>query len=359
METRKDRMSRAIISAIWLSAWLAISFVVSVVSAQSASMTVSAQSASTTKGYAGRLQQAGQVIDELIEQESPAPTVVERMTAIKRLLPPGEEVETDGVVVRVDNSWLHELIDNIIKNADGDIEQRHSTLREIADRLNKLRQQVDGAQNQTVSSSQDQRARLESILARPEYQPDEKRESFLERWVRRLKELILRILARLFGGASALAPGAGLVTVFRILIVLAVFAALPFAAIKLAQHLQARKKPGGKPEAREVLGEEIAQDVSAADLFAKAMELARQGEYRAAIRRAYLALLFELEERDKLRLHRSKTNRDYLNALRSEQQIYPSFSVMTNAFEHVWYGQEWATETEFEDFVTLYRETIK
>ena len=65
------------------------------------------------------------------------------------------------------------------------------------------------------------------------------------------------------------------------------------------------------------------------------------------------------EQRGKLRLGRSKTNRDYLDAMRSEQRIYPTFSVMTNAFEHVWYGQERATEDEFREFVALYQEMVK
>ena len=32
---------------------------------------------------------------------------------------------------------------------------------------------------------------------------------------------------------------------------------------------------------------------------------------------------------------------------------------MTGAFEHVWYGEERATEEEFKEFVTLYQETVK
>jgi hypothetical protein len=321
-----------------------------------------AQGVSTVNGYSNRLNQAKQTVDEVIEQESPAPAVVVRMNSIKRLLPASEEVEFGGSIVRVDNAWLHEASDNVIKNANGDIEQRHSMLSEIADRLDYLQQQVNEASAQSASVSQDQRARLESILARPEYQPEEKRESFVQKWFRKLREVLARLLERLFGGSPARelpASSAGLVTLFRILVFLAVIAALVFGVIKLMRRLERRRKLKEEPEKREVLGEEIADDATAADLFARASELARQGEYRRAIRRAYVALLCELEERGKLRLHRSKTNRDYLDALRSEAQIYSAFSTMTNAFEHVWYGEERATEEEFKDFVTLYQETVK
>jgi hypothetical protein len=321
-----------------------------------------AEGISTVSDYANRLNRAKQIVDEVIEQESPAPTVVDRMNSIKQLAPASEEVEFGGSIVRVDNAWLREAADNVIKNANGDIEQRHSMLSEIADRLDYLQQRVNEAGAQPASVSQDQRARLEGILARPEYLPEEKRESFIQRWFRKLREVLARLLERLFGGSPARelpASSAGLVTLFRILVFLAVITALVFGIIKLMQRLERRRKLAEEPEKREVLGEEIAEDATAADLFARASELARQGEYRRAIRRAYVALLCELEERGKLRLHRSKTNRDYLDALRSEQQIYPAFSTMTSAFESVWYGQERATEEEFKDFVTLYQETVR
>ncbi|MGH9852253.1 MAG: DUF4129 domain-containing protein [Blastocatellia bacterium] len=319
---------------------------------------VLAQGLSSVGDYASRLNRAEQAVDEVIERESPAPELVVRMNAIKRLLPASEEVEFNGYIIRVDNVWLHEAVNSVIKNAGGDIEQRHSMLREISDRLAKLQQSVKEAQTTQDRTLQDQRARLDDILARPEYQPEEKRQSVVERWIGRIKVLVIRLLEKLFGGSSR-AGGAGLATAFRILIFLALIVALMFGAANLAQRLQSRKGPEEEAETREVLGEEIAEDAVAADLFAKASDLARRGEYRKAIRQTYIALLCDLEQRGKLRLNRSKTNRDYLDAMRSERQVYPTFSVMTTAFEHVWYGQERATEEEFRDFVALYHETVK
>jgi hypothetical protein len=151
-----------------------------------------------------------------------------------------------------------------------------------------------------------------------------------------------------------------LALVLRALIILVVIAALIFGAVKLARRFRTRIKPAPEEaETREALGEKIADDATAADLFAMASELARQGEYRKAIRRAYIALLCEFDQCGKLRLGRSKTNRDYLDAMRLEQRIYPTFSVMTSAFERAWYGQTRATEEEFQNFVTLYQEAVK
>jgi hypothetical protein len=135
--------------------------------------------------------------------------------------------------------------------------------------------------------------------------------------------------------------------------------ALIFGAVKLVRRFRVRRKPAEVAKTREALGEEIPEDATAADLLAMASELARQGKYRMAIRRAYIALLCDLDQRGKLRLGRSKTNRDYLDAMRSERLIYPTFSVMTFAFERAWYGQDRATEEEFRNFVTLYQEAVK
>jgi hypothetical protein len=316
----------------------------------------------TVDDYSTRLDQATQEIEEVIESESPAPALVNKMNAIKRLLPSHEDVEFGGAIIRVDNAWLHEALDNVIKNAAGDIEQRHSMLIEISDRLDNLQQSVKEGQGAQEQLSQGQRERLNAILARAEYQPEQKKESMLQGWYRKIRDSLIRLLERLFGRSSAREPqarGAGLVTVFRILVFLAVLAVLVFGTAKFARRLQRRRKPEEEVETREVLGEEIAEETTAADLFTQASELAQQGEYRKAIRRAYIALLCDLEQRGKLRLRRSKTNRDYLDAMRSDHQIYPTFSMMTESFEHVWYGQERATEKQFNDFVSLYHETAK
>src|SRR5262249_23408459 len=261
----------------------------------------------------------------------------------------------------VETAGWNEAVAGAVKT-EGDAERRLQMLGEISARLARLRQSVKSGQTAERLASQDQRARLDDILARPEYQPEEERESTIARWIRHIKEFIGRLLRKLFGGSPARAPqtgGAGLVMVLRALIFLVVVAALIFGAAKLVRRFQPRHKPAKEAETREALGEGSRECAPGADLFAMASDLARQGEYRKAIRRAYIALLCDLDQRGKLRLGRSKTNRDYLDAMRSEQRIYPTFSVMTLAFEHAWYGQARATEEEFHNFVSLYQEAIK
>jgi hypothetical protein len=302
------------------------------------------------------------MVNEALQRNSPVSELAPITNEIKRLLPASEEVEFIGAIIRVDNAWLHEAVDNVVKNGENAAGRRLPMLVEISARLARLRQSVKAGQMEEDGALQYQRARLDEILARPEYQANKNRESLIGRWISGGWRFIGRMLEKLFAGSRArgrLSGPVGLVMVLRVAILLVVAAALIFGAVKLAQLFLGRQKPVKKAETREALGEEIPEDATAADLFALASDLARQGEYRKAIRRAYIAMLCEFDRRGKLRLGRSKTNRDYLDAMRSEQLVYPTFSLMTFAFERAWYGQERATEEEFLNFVTLYQEAIK
>jgi hypothetical protein len=311
--------------------------------------------------YLERLDQAEGIVDELTEGDHEAPKVLNAVTIVRRLLPPQEEVVLGGQVMRVDNSWLHAAIDDVVKNVNGDIEQRRSMLIDIADRLYLLKERVYAAQSGQTVKADENRARIDRILARPDYRPDVEKESSVRKWLKRIWDAFIRFLSRILGTSkTASSPaGGGSFTGFSVLIYILIVAAAVIGIIRLIRRMRLNRDSKKEKETREILGEEIAEDVTAAELLAKATELARQGDYRTAIRRAYLALLVELEQRGKLRLHRSKTNRDYLDSLRSERELFPPFSTMTGTFERVWYGETRATEDEFNGFIVKYHETVK
>src|SRR5205085_11121703 len=169
---------------------------------------------------------------------------VATMRAIKQLLPAREDVEMDGQSIHVNNAWLHEAIDLVIKNARGDEEQLRSMLVEIADRLYQLEQHVSAAQKQSNTATADERARLDRILARPEYAPEEKKESFIQQWIKKVRDKLLNLLMRLFGGRRAPSGGfnAGTVSIFRIIIALILLAAASLGLVKLVRRLQARRR---------------------------------------------------------------------------------------------------------------------
>jgi hypothetical protein len=108
-----------------------------------------------------------------------------------------------------------------------------------------------------------------------------------------------------------------------------------------------------------VLGELLEPDQTAADLLAQAEALAKQGDLRAAIRKAYIALLCELGDRKIISLGQSKTNRDYLHAVRDKASLYASMRKLTNTFELHWYGFAPAAEADWTEFKKGYRLIIR
>src|SRR4030095_10412572 len=108
-----------------------------------------------------------------------------------------------------------------------------------------------------------------------------------------------------------------------------------------------RTKKKKKEEARIVLGEQLEPDQSAVDLLNEAEALARRGELRAAIRRAYIALLVELGDRKIISLAQYKTNRDYLRAMREVEPLYRNVKQLTDSFERHWYGLAQANENDW------------
>ena len=92
-----------------------------------------------------------------------------------------------------------------------------------------------------------------------------------------------------------------------------------------------------------VLDEEEAVLVEARDkdsLLALAEEQAKSGDFRRAFRLIYLAALVALDTGGVLRFDRSKTNWEYLRALRAagRSDVYAAMTPLTREFDQVWYG---------------------
>jgi hypothetical protein len=137
-------------------------------------------------------------------------------------------------------------------------------------------------------------------------------------------------------------------------------AAIGFLIWKFApRYLRNRRKKKNKREARIVLGERLEPDQTSADLLAQAESLARSGDLRAAIRKAYIALLCELGDRKVISLAQHKTNRDYLGAVRDRPSLFRSMRGLTNSFEIHWYGFVPPGEDDWKEFRNGYQQALK
>jgi len=165
-------------------------------------------------------------------------------------------------------------------------------------------------------------------------------------------------LDRLFSRPhKAAAPAPSISPAFiRTLLILVAAGAFALLVAVLVQWLRLRVRPQGAL----ALSEEEEALVEARDadsLRALAEEQGRQGEWRRAFRLTYLAALVALDTHDVLRFDRSKTNWEYLRALRAAGQgeTYAALLPFTREFDRIWYGGARAESDDYAYAVAQYQ----
>ncbi|MEP7272782.1 MAG: DUF4129 domain-containing protein [Acidobacteriota bacterium] len=311
--------------------------------------------------YANRLERASSTIAALLDEDEDDPSdaqVVSALDSVGRLIRATEQVRFGDETVRIDNAWMIDSINHLSRRYSehhGSDESRYGELVELAGRIVLLAERVTGVTPATVAA--EQRAKLDGILAREEYQPEIHQESRIQKWISQALAAFLKLLRLLLPEPSNAQSTMGRTSLdfVRILIALGLLVAFVIGLRRLVRRLQVRRYTHKDEEdgvgAREVLGEAISEDATAQDLLAKAAALAKFGDYRSAIRLTFIALLLELESRGKLRLDRAKTNYDYVNEIRPDAALFGPVASMTSAFEKVWYGQQRASSEAYAEFV--------
>lgn len=268
---------------------------------------------------------------------------------VRNTLPEHQDVEVEGEVCNVDNSWLHNEIDELKQN-----DQWREKLAQTISRLQEVEARVAERQNPGGHAGENKqwaKTRLESILARPEYTDGPQGSNALARLIQDFARWLEKWLPK----SRAVNPGRiDLINLIARIVVIALATLLLLYVLRtvLVWYSGRSRKPktGKDREARIVLGERLEPDATSSDLLSEAEALARQGELRAAIRKAYIALLVELGERKVISLAHHKTNRDYLNSLRSVPQLHSRMRGLTESFERHWYGFANATPNDWQDF---------
>jgi hypothetical protein len=282
---------------------------------------------------------------------------------VLQLVPMNKPVEWKETRIIVNNSWLEGELKSFQQLSRSDprstkiLERITERLRALEDRLTEL-----GAQDTTVAAKagkEQEKARLEAILRRSEFNAQPPQENIIKRmWAR-----FILWLNSLFPRSGGLEPGSmSWLSFFAMIFIFALAAGvLGYAIYKLTPYFQRRraKLKLGKREARVVLGERLAPDQTASDLLNEAEALARKGELRAAIRKAYIALLCELGDRKILTLEQHKTNHDYLRAVREKRPLLNEMQKLTNSFENHWYGFKQTTADDWTAFRSGYDKAIR
>lgn len=143
--------------------------------------------------------------------------------------------------------------------------------------------------------------------------------------------------------------------ILGILIVIAAgaFAVLVGVIVQAIGRRTTRSKPLALDAEEAVLVEARDND----SLLALAEQQAKVGDYRRAFRLVYLAALVALDTGGVLRFDRSKTNWEYLRALRTAGRgdIYSALTPLTREFDQVWYGFGLADASHYTRALAQYR----
>lgn len=314
--------------------------------------------------YREHVRQAVTALDTLAHSKATESTAdyeareAEALSSVRSLLPQTETVECCGGSFNVDNSWLHQELD---KYAADSSRGRYDLLKRTTERLKSIEERIAELEKpaSAANGTKDEHSgKLAEILRRPEYAREIKKPSaipgLLERFIKWILSWLPQPKPRSVGGLGWISRIAQ-----WLVIALALGVLVYVAKLFLPRLLRARRpKKKSKAKARIVLGERLEPDESALDLLADAEALARRGELRAAIRKAYIALLVELGDRKIISLAQYKTNRDYLRAVREVEPLYGDVKQLTDSFERHWYGLAHATETDWLAFRSAYEQAL-
>ena len=314
--------------------------------------------------YQNNLKQAITALDTLTqtdedETESDYESrLVETLTTVRKVLPESQMVECGEELCTVDNSWLHDQLKELEKATGSSwfplLTHIIERLKAIDERVTELRAGKPDDGNKSAAKE-----RLGGILSRPEYATKSPATSALAR----ILEAIARWIAKFLGRQPSLEAGRSdaITLIVQIVIIALAIGVLAYIVRLLVPKLARRRKKQQKLklEPRIVLGERLEPEASAGDLLAEAESLARSGQIRAAIRKAYIALLVELGERKVISLAHHMTNRDYLRAVRSVPTLYPVMAGLTDSFERHWYGLSQAEDQDWQRFRDGYKTALQ
>jgi len=313
-----------------------------------------ASAAATLLNYEHRVVRAAEQIERIKADKDYGE---EGVSYIKRLLPRSEQIEFEGRETSADNTWLYVLLDSYA--AEKDPQQRTARLNEAVGRLRALDAHLRRADAAASSEVADPRDKIREILSRPAYQPEQETAvgAFVKKVLRRVRGFVgevyyalTRLLERLFGASA----NGGWISNLVLIVVLA---AAVIVAARLAKRL--RRPQNKRKKTRLVLGEEIAADGTSRELAEAGLAAARAGDFRTAVRKLYVSLLYELSERHLIELEDSATNHEYLSKASRLSGLAGPMRYLTDRFDYVWYGMFPSSEDDFAAYLARYEEAME
>ena len=255
----------------------------------------------------------------------------EKAAALRQTLPRAWSVSFEGQQVEVPNGWLAAALETIERNQS----EAEVTGQRIGARLQAMRAEAALLAQPSGTEPQIARSRLAAILERREFQSIHQ-PTWLERLPQRIGRWLTEVLEPLLG-RFRMQP-----KVTRWLLWVVVVGLVLVSLAWLARFLL-RRPPGASLKLREP-----APPPSTWQALARQALAGAKGEnYRDAIRLAYWAGVYRLEEAGVWQVDQARTHREYLRLLPEGHPQSGSLSALTVQFERIWYGGQVATSDQF------------
>ncbi|HLY60347.1 MAG TPA: DUF4129 domain-containing protein [Terriglobia bacterium] len=259
----------------------------------------------------------------------------EHAEALRKSLPDAWQVDVRGQHFAVPTAWLRMTLDSLKANhwLAGDYSL------EIQKHLAMMRAEAEAFGQPAAISPGSARARLDDILRQREFATVQG-PTWFEQLQARVQNWILDFLKKIFGGLGR-HPMAG-----NILLWLAVGAAVVLSVLLLVRFLVSTRE-------RESLKLEAVGPASPTwkEWGRDALAAAGRGDYREAIRLAYWAGIFRMEELGAWQADRARTHREYLRLLAADDAHRAPLARVTSQFELTWYGGNPASAQDFESVI--------
>lgn len=274
--------------------------------------------------YRAELDRLAQAVDRL--EQHP-----EEAQILRDSLPEKWLVKDEETIYEVSTA---PLVEELQKWVEGP--QAHRSLELVKHRIRTLQAQAD-AYAASSTPSNNARRTLQQILARREFASLAKSD-----WFERMLEKIVNWLDQHMRppslGRVNVPSWTGLVLVS--IIIGGICLALAYVLWKWVTRTQENL------ELNLAGGEQFHKQ--SREWVADALSAARRGDYRSAIRCAYWAAVFRLEELGRWTPNRTLTPREYLRMLPRDHFQRPPLADLTQRFELTWYGYAVATARDFD-----------
>lgn len=336
--------------------WLAVAAV--------AWLSATARADTPLADYRTRIGQSAKTIEKAAQEAAPCGSSTrnwspashlgeETRNFLKSQFPAKETVTIDaGRTIQVENRPILDLLETQEKASE--CATSLGALRRLNDLLKSLDEQLAKGELPDPAAA-GKRANISDILARPEFQTAKKEKTPFEKLLEWLADQFVRWITRIAPGADV--KSSKYATILQIVLYVAIGAGLLWLGWILYRRFLKREPVEETDKGRRViLGEVLDEKTTVEELMAEAAKFAQAGDYRQAIRKVYIALLYDMDKREVIRIEPSLTNREYLRAVRAQIRLYPPMRDLTDRFDLIWYGQGTVGAEEYDEFVTRYRE---